>query len=412
MAFSLEFNIVLMAFLVLLSGFFSSVELAVFSISRVKMRRLVKNNDRNAKLLSELKANPHKLLTTILIGNNLVNVAAASVATALALQAFPSEIGIAIATASITLVILVFGEITPKSLALKHNQFIALRSAPVLKFLSFAFYPLIFVLHKLTDFFISLLGSSPGEETLTEEELKGIVSIGEEEGAIRKEEKEMIHRIFKLNDLTVEDIMTPRSEISGVASGTKVNRVDRPILLEYSRIPVYKGDLDDVLGIFHVRDYLGSSLRNRENATVDKLMRKPPFVYASKKIDKLLNEFQRKKTHMAIVVDEYGGTIGLVTIEDILEEIVGEIVDETDVESFVKKVRPGEYLVEGGAFLDQVNKALMVSLKSEEFDTIGGIIIGALDRVPKEKEEITISNIRMVVEKMDGPKIELVRVFK
>jgi len=414
MALSLELNLILLAILVILSGFFSSVELAVFSIGKLKMRRLVAANRPNSKTLLDLKATPQKLLTTILIGNNLVNISAASIATALSLQFFKSDVGvgIAIATGVITLGILIFGEITPKSLALKHNEFIALYSAPIIKVFSVIFSPLIFVLDKITTVFVSFFGADKMENILTEEEVKTVVSLGAEEGAIQKEEKEMIHRIFRFNDIMVEDVMTSRSEIAGVESGTKISQIDAAILREHSRIPVYKEDLDEILGIFHARDFLGSKIKNKSNSAVDNFLRPALFVYGNKKIDKLLKEFQRKKSHMAIVVDEYGGTIGLVTIEDLLEEIVGEIVDETDVESLVKKVKPKEFLVEGHSSLERVNKALGVSLKSEEFDTVGGLVIGALDRVPKEKDEVVISELKFVVEKMDGPRIERLRIFK
>ncbi|MCH7902621.1 HlyC/CorC family transporter, partial [archaeon] len=314
MVLSLEFNLVVLGVLILLSGFFSSVELAIFSISKIKMRRLVAENKRNAKLLSDMKQKPQKLLTTILIGNNFVNVAAASIATVLSLNLFPSDIGIAVATGTITMAILIFGEITPKSLALKHNEFIALTAAPILKFLSMVLFPLVFILGKITGGFVRLFGGEKGGDVLTEEEVKTVISLGAEEGAIQKEEKEMIHRIFKLNDLVVEDVMTPRSEIDAIESGTKIKNIDKKLILEHSRIPVYKDDLDEILGVFHVRDLI-SLKGTRSSTTVDKLMKPPQYVYANKKIDKLLREFQKNKNHLVIAVDEYGGTIGLVTIE-------------------------------------------------------------------------------------------------
>ncbi len=409
---SLETNIAVLAVLILLSGFFSSVELAIFSISKVKLRRLVSSQKRNAALLHELKTKPQTLLNTILIGNNLVNVSAASLATAVALETFPSDYGIAFATLIITLAILIFGEITPKSLALKHNEFIALSAAPILKLLSTIFIPFIFVLNKITGFFTKIIGGEKGEDTLTEDEVKTVVSLGAEEGAIQKEEKEMIHRIFRLNDITVEDVMTTRSEVVSIESGTKISSIDKKLLRKHSRLPIYKEDLDEVIGIFHIRDFIGYTKKDKATITVDKIMRPVPYVFAHKKIDKLLKEFQKSKTHMAIVVDEYGGTIGLVTIEDILEEIVGEILDETDVEPKIKKINPREFVVEGQVPLEMLNKAVRVTFKCEEFDTAAGLVIETMDKVPKEKDEIVISNIKFVVEKMDGPKIERLRVFR
>ncbi|MFH1390802.1 MAG: hemolysin family protein [Candidatus Diapherotrites archaeon] len=409
---SFETNIIILIVLILLSGFFSSVELAIFSISKVKMRKLVTSKKRNSALLEELKSKPQILLNTILIGNNLVNVSAASLATAVALSIFPSDYGIAIATAIITLAILIFGEITPKSLALKHNEFIALSAAPILKLLSTIFMPFILVLNIITGFFTKIIGGEKGKDTLTEDEVKTVVSLGAEEGAIQKEEKEMIHRIFRLNDITVEDVMTARSEIVSVESGTKISSIDKKLLREHSRVPIYKDDLDEVIGIFHVRDFIGYTKKDMLSVTVDKLMRSVLYVFAHKKIDKLLKEFQTSKTHLAIVVDEYGGTIGLVTIEDILEEIVGEILDETDVEPKIKKISPSEFVVEGQVSLEMLSKAIKVTMKCKEFDTVAGLVIEAMDKVPEEKDEVLINMVKFVVEKMDGPKVERVRIFK
>jgi len=411
MALSLEFNIVVLGVLILFSGFFSSIELAIFSISKIKMRRLVAENKKNAKLLSDMKQKPQALLTTILIGNNFVNVAAASIATVVSLEVFPSEIGIAVATGIITMAILIFGEITPKSLALKHNEYIALNTAPIIKIFALLFSPLVFILGKITGGFVRIFGGEKGGDVLTEDEVKTVISLGAEEGAIKKEEKEMIHRIFKLNDLMVEDVMTPRSEIESIESGTKIKDIDSKLLQEHSRIPVYKNDLDEILGIFHVRDLI--ALKGKYNSlTADKLMKPPQYVYANKKIDKLLSEFQKNKNHLVIAVDEYGGTIGLVTIEDILEEIVGEILDETDVLPIIKKISRNEFLTEGNVTLSELNKVIKSKLSSKEFDTVAGYVIGAMDKVPKANDEIVIGNIRFKVEQMDGPKIEMLRIFK
>ncbi len=411
MALSMEPELVLLGLLIATSAFFAAVELSVFSMSNVKVRKLVAEKRRNAVLLDELKKHPQELLSTILVCNNLVNVASASIATALTLQIYPGDLGIAIATGAITLAILIFGEITPKSLALKHNETIALFAAPLLKVLVAFFSPLIFVLNSVTGFFVRILGGEGLVQMVTEDEVKTVVALSAEEGSINRQEKEMIHRIFKLNDIVVEEIMVPRSEIFAIESGTKVRRLDTQMLQHHSRIPVYGADLDEVIGIFYVRDLLDKKFRGKPDLVVDKMMKPPLFVYSNKKIDKLLRELQRKKNHMAIVVDEYGGTVGLVTIEDILEEIVGEIMDESDVEHVIKKVKPNEFLVEGQATLDELGKKIGVPLKSEEYDTVAGYIIGAMDRVPKPKDYIVVSNVKFAVEKMDGPKIEWVRVY-
>lgn len=412
MVFSLELNVIILAFLVLVSGFFSAAETAIFSIGKIRVKKLLGEQRRNADVLAELKKNPHDLLTTILVGNNLANISAASFATAIALQTFPDEFGIAFAAGVTTIAILIFGEITPKSIALKHNESVALFSAPIIKFLGIIFFPLSLVLGKITGFFSRLIGGKETSTSLTEDEVMTFVSLGAEEGAIRKEEKEMIRRIFKLNDIVVEDVMTPRAEVVAIESGTKVSVALKKTMQLHSRIPVFKGDLDEIVGIFYLRDLLGGKNYSKTNLIVDKIMRTPLFVYGNKRIDKLLREFQKKKTHMAVVVDEYGSTIGLITIEDILEEIVGEIIDETDIEYVIKKVKENEFLAEGQVSLERLNKALGTTFSSDVFDTAAGFVIGAMDKVPKEKDEVLISGIKFIVEKMDGPRIELLRVFK
>ncbi|HZX20087.1 MAG TPA: hemolysin family protein [archaeon] len=412
MVFSLELNIMILAFLVLASGFFSAAETAIFSIGKIRVKKLLGEQRRNADVLAELKKNPHDLLTTILVGNNLANISAASFATAIALQAFPDEFGIAFAAGATTIAILIFGEITPKSIALKHNESVALFSAPIIKFFGIIFLPLSLVLGKITGVFSRLIGGKDISNVLTEDEVMTFVSLGAEEGAIRKEEKEMIRRIFKLNDIVVEDVMTPRAEVVAIASGTKVSTALKKTMQLHSRIPIFKDDLDEIVGIFYLRDLLGGKNYSKTNLVVDKIMRTPMFVYGNKRIDKLLREFQKKKTHMAVVVDEYGSTIGLITIEDILEEIVGEIIDETDIEYVIKKVKENEFLAEGQVSLERLNKALGTTFSSDVFDTAAGFVIGAMDKVPKEKDEVLIAGIRFSVEKMNGPRIELLRIFK
>ncbi len=412
MALSLELDALILVFLVVLSGFFSASELSIFSLSRLKLRRIVASRKMNAELLAKLKENPQRLLLTILIGNDLANIAAASFATAVSLQIFPSEFGIAVATGVMTFVILVFGDMIPKSLALRHNEFISLNSAPFLKIFSLLFAPLIFVLERITGLFVGFASVGAGEQLLTEEEVKAVVSIGAEEGGIKKEEKEMIHRIFRFDDTTVESVMTPRSEIVSVGAGTKIKDISPGVLGEHSRLPVYKGDLDEIVGVFHARDYWGSSSRRKSSLIVEKMMRPVMYVVGTRKIDKLLKEFQRKKNQLAIVVDEYGGTIGLVTIEDLLEEIVGEIEDEADGQAVIKKLRDNEFLVEGAVSMERLNKVIGSAFKSDDYGTVAGLVLSSMDKVPKEGDHANIGGIKFVVEKMDGPKIEILRVVK
>ncbi|HLC93141.1 MAG TPA: hemolysin family protein [archaeon] len=322
---ALQIDFLILIGLVALSAFFSSAETAFISMNRIKVKRLIDMNVTGARLLQELKSRPQKTLISILIANNLLNFSAASLAAAIALEIFPEGYGIAISTGLITFIILIFSEITPKSFALKHAPFIALRSAPVLLFLSWALSPLIILLEKISGFFIRLTGSSLDEQKLTEEEVKAAVTMSAEEGSILAEEKEMIHRIFLLNDITVKQVMAPRESLNAISSGTLVKDIDPKFLKAHPRFPVYRSNLDDIIGVFYVRDYLGKGMGSQGNIAVDQIMRRPLFVHESKKLDRLLADFRRKKTQLAIVVDSKGDTVGLVTIEDVMEEIVGEI---------------------------------------------------------------------------------------
>ncbi|HLC79185.1 MAG TPA: hemolysin family protein [archaeon] len=320
-------DLLILVFLLALSAFFASSETAILSLSKAKVKRLVDLNKMNAHYLFEIKKNPQRILITILIANNLVNVTAASIAAALALEIFPQEIGLALSAGLVTFFILVFGEITPKSIALAHNESIALKAAPFLKFFSILLSPLIFLLEVITGFIAGIFGSDIKTEMVSEEEIKAAVSLSAEEGSILKEEKEMIQKVFELNDIQVKEIMTPKEKISGLKAGTLAKDIAKDILKEHSRMPIYRKNLDDIIGVFYVRDYFGSAIESDKLLPVEKFMRKALFVEEKTKIDSILKEFQKKKVQLAIVIDHRGRTSGLVTIEDILAEIVGEIAE-------------------------------------------------------------------------------------
>lgn len=414
MVFSLELNIVVLIVLILLSAFFSGVETALISLDRVTIKHLVKKKNKNAIIVQELKKQPHKLLTTLLIGNNLANIGASVFAAGVMLQIFPERYGTAIAAATglMTFLILVFGEITPKSLALKYAEPISLVVARPILWLSIALSPVVWTLGKITGVILAIFGGVAMEKGLTEEEVRSVVSIGAEEGAIRKEEKEMIHKIFRLNDIPVEDIMTHRTEIEAISSGTKLKDLESYLAgVPFSRLPVYKKSLDKIVGILYVKDALNNLAKGKKNLTVDRIVHKPYFAPTTKKIDKLLNEFQRKKTHIALVIGEYGSTLGLVTIEDILEEIVGEIEDETDVGPRIERTKPNELVVEGNLEIDGLNKLLGSKFQSKEFDTVSGLILKNLDRLPRKNERLRLGKFIFIVTKMKGARIEKIRII-
>lgn len=413
MALSLELNIILLVFLLVLSAFFSGVEIALFSLNKLRIKRLVKKGVKNAAELEKLKSDPNKLITTILIGNNVANISASAFATSIMLRVLPGEFAVGIVTGVLTFFVLVFGEITPKSIALKHPEKISLLVARPLLALQFVLSPLLWMLKFITEKMISLFGGQTIEANLTEDEIRSTVSIGAEEGAIKKEEKDWIHRIFRFNDIPVEQVMTKRAEIEAIPVNTKLSELQE--FLEektFSRFPVFEGELDKIVGVFNLKDALPFLLKKKTSFAVKKLMRPALFVPPTKKIDKLFKEFKAKKTHIAIVVGEYGGVIGVVTMEDLLEEIVGEISDETDTEPKVKKISQKEFLVEGEITIEELNKLLETAFESVDFQSLGGLLLHKFDRIPKQGDKLEINEHLFEITKMDNQKIEQVKITK
>jgi CBS domain containing-hemolysin-like protein len=390
--------------LVLLSGFFSSSETALFSISTVKARHLAKEEGAVNQLIAKMKKNPHTLLSTILIGNNLVNVAASAIATSVAINLFASH-AVAIATGVMTFLILVFGEIFPKSIATRNNVLIARLVIYPIYWLSFLFYPII----KFMYFIPKLTGKIKRTPAVTEEELMTFVEVGEEHGEIKEQEKKFIHNIFEFDDTSASEIMTPRADMFAVEE-------DKPLSLDdifksgYSRIPVIRDDYDHVVGILNIKDLFKHQVASKEPPHIRNLMREPYFIPENKKIDDLLQTFKKRKHHMAIVVDEHGGVAGLITLEDVLEEIVGEIRDETDKEEphiTRSRRRPKEWIVLGKSDIDEVNEVLTMAIPdSKEYDTFSGFVLDQIGRIPQEKEEIEIGDFNITVKERDGNRIK------
>jgi putative hemolysin len=388
-------QIVILLILILLSGFFSSAETALFSISRTKAIHLAKNGEKPYLLIQKMKADPHKLLTTILIGNNLVNVAAAAYATVVAIAAFPNY-AVGIATGVMTLLILVFGEVFPKSVATRNNILIAKLTIFPVYWMSVLFFPII----KFLNFIPWLTGRIKRPQTLTEEELITFVEVVEEEGKIKEEEKEFIHNIFEFDDTNASEIMTPRADMFVVDVDEPLNK--RQIIDSgFSRIPVIQNSIDEVIGILHIKDLFMHIAKCDTTVDVRQIMRKPYFVPENKKLDTLLHQFKKTKNHMAIVVDEHGGVSGLITLEDALEEIVGEIADETD-----KDEQHIVTLKQKASDIDEVNEEIGMNIPdSPAYDTFSGYILDTIDKIPKEKEQISIGDYTVIVEKMDGNRV-------
>ena len=408
---SIEIEIAILVLLLALSALFSGTEAAFISLDRLKLRRMVKKGKKNAKKAAELKKKSDKVLSALLIGNNLVNVLASVFATMVMLKIF-GDYAIGMATGIMTFMLLVFGEITPKRLAIRHAEFVMSVLANKIALLTTLLTPLIWLIEKISGVIISFFGGGDNEKNLTEEEVRSVISMGAEEGAINKREQEMIHRIFKLNDIPVEEIMTPRIEVAAVEGNKKLEEIASVLKKStFSRIPVYEKNMDHVIGILYVKDALKYLSNDKGKTMVSKLMKGAYFIPNTKKIDKLLREFQDRKEHLAMVVDEYGGIQGVVTIEDVLEEIVGEIEDEEDAESPIKKVDVKEYLSEGTAEIREINRMLGTNYNPKEYDTLAGMIMAKIDRIPKKKEKIVLGNMEFIVKKLKGPKIQEVQIF-
>ncbi len=409
-------EIVSLALLFLLSAFFSGSETAYLAVSRAKIRKLAKDGDPRAQVLLHLIEHPNRVLVTILVGNNLVNITAASLATSLAIEAFGSK-GIGIATGVVTLIVLIFGEITPKSYSATNAEKVALFVARPIYLLMKLLAPLVLLLSK----FAKLLVKSFGGEVklgpfITEEELKMLVEVGEEVGAIEKEEKEMISGIFEFGETDVREVMVPRIDMKCIDAKESIETA-RKLILEtgHSRIPVYEGSIDNIIGILYAKDllkYLNS--KGAKPKSLREIIRPAYFVPETKKLDDLLREFQQNRVQIAIVVDEYGGTAGMVTLEDILEEIVGEIKDEYDVaeEEPLEHIDEKQVIVDARMSIHDVNEALDINLPEEEFDTIGGLVFNTIGRIPSPGDEVEIDGVKLRVEKMRGRRIMKVRVIR
>jgi len=392
---------VVLSVLLVLSGFFSSAETALFSISKAKAIHLAKEKGRTNALIKKMKADPHRLLSTILIGNNLVNVGASAIATAITMDLAKSN-AVGIATGIMTLAILIFGEIFPKSIATRNNILIARLVIIPIYWISILFYPIILFLN----FIPKLTGKIQKKPIVTEEELMTFVEVVKEEGGIEEEEKELIENIFEFDDTNASEIMTPRADMFVIDADEEL-KLEEIAESGFTRIPVITGDIDHVIGILNIKDLLKHQATSDEPVNVREIMREPYFVPENKKLDNLLQQFKKRKQHLAVIVDEHGGVSGLITLEDALEEIVGEIIDETDtVETHIVKTKPNEWRVLGKSEIDEVNQTIKMDIPdSREYDTFSGYVLNQIGRIPQEKEEIPLGNYLITVKEMDGNRI-------
>ena len=408
------YQIIILLVLLALSAFFSSNETALMSVNRIRLRSLAdEGNKRAAMALDILENQTPKLLSAILIGNNIVNISASSLATTLA-YSFGGYM-VSIVTLILTVLILIFGEITPKNYATINSEKIALRYIPFFKFLMTIMTPVIFIINLFSRGVMRLMRVDPDAATkaMTEEELSTIVDVSHEDGVIESDEKEMIYNVFDLGDATAKDIMVPRVHVTFAdVDSTYDELIDIFREDKFTRLPVYKDSQNNIVGIINMKDLL---LYDKDTEfVIDNFLRKPHFTYERKSISDLLVEMKDSTFNIAIVLDEYGDMAGLITLEDILEEIVGEIHDEYDEkeDELVQKISDREYIIEGSMHLDDVNDHLHTELDSEDYDSLGGFIIEHLDRLPVAGDEvITEEGIRLIVEKLDKNRIEQVHVY-
>lgn len=405
-------TILLIVFL-MLSAFFSAAETALMTLSKIRIRKMVEDNVKGASRIEKLVKNPSKLLSAILIGNNVVNIGASALATSIAIDRYGNK-GVGIATGLMTLLVLIFGEITPKSLAAQNSEKISLKVAGFVHVVTIIFNPIIIFLTRLTNLLVRLLGGKVdnNQPFITEEELKTIVSVSHEEGVLEGEEKDMIYNVFEFGDSQARDVMTTRTDMVAVEVNSSYWDVINIFRQEqFSRIPVYENTTDNIIGILYVKDLLFLE-DNKGEFDLKKYMREPYFTYEFKPTTELFDEMRTNRIHMAIVLDEYGGTDGIVTIEDLIEEIVGDIEDEYDKHvDEIEVIKEDEYLVYGNIKIEEVNEMIGTSIESEDFDSIGGFVMGVLGRLPETGEAIEYDNIKFIAEIVEKNRIEKLRIL-
>ena len=381
-------QVVVLFILLLLSGFFSSAETSLSTVNRVKIRSLAEEGNKRAVIVESILDHYGKMISAVLIGNNIVNISASALATTLAIQI---NLAVGIATGLLTILILLFGEIFPKTLAKAHSEKLALAYAPIIRALMFMLTPVIYIIDLFSNTILKLLKLDPNaKQAMTETELKTYVDESHKDGVIESEEREIIYNIFDFSDAVAKDIMIPRIDM--VTADVNADYDDLLSLFResmYTRIPVYEGDKDNIIGQVNIKDFI--LLASRENFSIRSILREAYYTYEFKKTADLMMELRQQMHNVAFVLNEYGACVGMITMEDLLEEIVGEIRDEYDAEEeeYIQQIEENTYLVEGSMKLDDINDALGTTLDSEDYDSIAGIVIEILDRMPEIGDEVT-----------------------
>lgn len=407
--------------LIILSGFFSATETALTAFKRIKLKKVEEENPRAAHLLKIWIRKPNEILTAILLGNNIVNILASSIATIFIYNILGDKVSEGQAVFSVTLimtiVILIFGEITPKIIAKTYSDKISQVVIKPMYYLSIVAFPLIYILTMISRILGNIFGVKISNEALiiTEEDIKSMVNVGEEEGVLEEEEKKMIHSIFEFGDSTVKELMVPRVDMFAIEGSKSIDEVwDELLQMGFSRIPVYEEKVDNIIGIVYLKDLLPIIKAGRTSEMIKLFVREAYFIPETKLSFDLLAEFREKKIHIAVVVNEYGGTVGLTTIEDLLEEIVGEINDEFDEENEqIIKLNENQFRVDAATEIELLNRDLQLNLpEKEEYETLGGFIYYFLGKIAEKGESFEIENFHMKVEDVENHRIKGVIITK
>lgn len=388
---SIIFKLIILVICLCLSAFFSSSETALTIVNQYRIRSLAEDGNKRAQKVLKATENSGKMLSAILIGNNVVNLSASSLATTIAIDVWGNA-GAGIATGVLTILVLIFGEISPKTMATYRAERIALRFGPIILAIMIVLTPVIFIVNKFAMAFLRLFGVKSGEKpaAMTESELRTIVDVGHESGIIETEEKEMINNMFDFGDTLAKEVMVPRVDMTYARLDSTYNELMEIFRQDkFTRLPICEDSADDIVGILNMKDLF--LCEDKEAFSVQKLIREPFFTYEQKNTAELFLEMRDSSISMAIVLDEYGVTSGLITLEDLLEEIVGDIRDEYDADEdeTLKQLSPTEYLVEGSMNLEDLNDILDLNLRSEDYDSVGGYMIGLLDHIPALRESVT-----------------------
>lgn len=400
--------IILLLFLLSMSALFSMSETAFMTVSKIRIRTLAEEGNKKAKIVDQLLEKQDRLLSSVLVGNNLVNIAISSLTTSFVISFLGNDgIGVALATGVCTMTILLFGEITPKSMASKNAEKIAFRVCRIIQLIILIFTPIVFLLNVISGFFIRILGGDTNNgPTMTEEDLKTIVTVSHEEGVLEDEEKEMIHNVFEFGDTEIKEIMTPRIHVVSVADDVSYKElIDTFKESQFSRIPVHDDSYDEIIGVLHIKDLLLLDI-DQSQFDVKDYMRDSFVVYEFNNISDVFASMRMEHVSLAIVLDEYGVMSGIVTLEDIVEEIVGEIDDEyDDTEESIIYLGNDIYLVDGSLDIDDVNDMCHTHFDSDDFESIGGLVLGQCNGSPELNQVLKIDNALLTVKEIDKNRI-------